>query len=93
MAQNILDTDIQFLPGVGPKRADLIKKELGVSTIGELLKLYPNRYIDRSTFFRISDVRAEMAYIQVKAKVIRTVEIGTDDFWLILDICHFSRDS
>lgn len=72
MAQNILDTDIQFLPGVGPKRADLIKKELGVSTIGELLKLYPNRYIDRSTFFRISDVRAEMAYIQVKAKVIRT---------------------
>lgn len=72
MAQNILDTDIQFLPGVGPKRSELIKKELGVCSIGEMLRLYPNRYIDRSSFFRIADVRAEMAYIQIRAKVIRT---------------------
>lgn len=72
MAQNILDTDIQFLPGVGPKRSELIKKELGVSNIGEMLRLYPNRYIDRSNFFRIADVRAEAAYIQIRATVLRT---------------------
>ena len=43
MAQNGLDTDIQFLPGVGPKRASLLKKELAVETVGQLLRLYPFR--------------------------------------------------
>ena len=71
MAQNGLDMDIQFLPGVGPKRAALLKKELAVGTVGELLKLYPFRYIDRSSFVRIAEVRPDMAYIQIKAKVVR----------------------
>ena len=71
MAQNGLDMDIQFLPGVGPKRAALLKKELAVGTIGELLKLYPFRYIDRSSFIRIPDIRPDMAYIQIRAKVLR----------------------
>ena len=71
MAQNGLDTDIQFLPGVGPKRAVLLKKELAVGTIGELLKLYPFRYIDRSSFVRIAEARPDMAYIQIRAKVLR----------------------
>ena len=71
MAQNGSDMDIQFLPGVGPKRADLLKKELGVETVGDLLRLYPFRYIDRSSFVRIADARPDMAYIQIKAKVSR----------------------
>ena len=71
MAQNGSDMDIQFLPGVGPKRADLLKKELGVETVGDLLRLYPFRYIDRSSFVRIADVRPDMAYIQIRAKVLR----------------------
>ena len=71
MAQNGLDMDIQFLPGVGPKRAALLKKELAVGTLGELLRLYPFRYIDRSSFVRIAEVRPDMAYIQIKAKVLR----------------------
>ena len=71
MAQNGLDTDIQFLPGVGPKRAALMKKELAVGTVGELLKLYPFRYIDRSSFVRIAEVRPDMAYIQIRARVTR----------------------
>ena len=71
MAQNGLDMDIQFLPGVGPKRAALLKKELAVGTIGELLRLYPFRYIDRSSFVRIAEVRPDMAYIQIRAKVLR----------------------
>ncbi len=66
-----LDMDIQFLPGVGPKRAALLKKELAVETIGDLLKLYPFRYIDRSSFVRICDIRPDMAYIQLRAKILR----------------------
>ena len=71
MAQNGLDTDIQFLPGVGPKRASLLKKELAVETVGQLLRLYPFRYIDRSSFMRICDLRPDMAYIQIRAVVLR----------------------
>ena len=71
MAQNGLDMDIQFLPGVGPKRAALLKKELAVGTIGELLRLYPFRYIDRSSYVRICDIRPDMAYIQIRARVLR----------------------
>lgn len=62
--------DIQYLPGVGPKRAALLRKELGVNSVGDLLRLYPFRYIDRSTFHRITDLRPDMAYIQIKATVI-----------------------
>ena len=69
MAQNGLDTDIQFLPGVGPKRAELLRKELSVSTIGELIRLYPFRYIDKSSFVRIADARSDMAYVQIRARV------------------------
>ena len=72
MAQNGLDTDIQFLPGVGPKRASLLKKELAVETVGQLLRLYPFRYIDRSSFVRICDIRPDMAYIQIRAVVLRS---------------------
>ncbi len=72
MAQNTTETDIQFLPGVGPKRAELISKELGINTIGELLRLYPFRYIDKSSFVRIADARPDMAYVQIRARVIRT---------------------
>lgn len=71
MAQNGLDMDIQFLPGVGPKRAALIRKELEIGTIGEMIRLYPFRYIDKSSFMRIADARPDMAYIQIRARVLR----------------------
>ena len=77
MAHDGLNTDIQFLPGVGPKRAELISKELGISTVGELLRLYPFRHIDKSTFIRIADARPDMAYIQIKAKVMRVDLYGS----------------
>lgn len=72
MAQYGLDMDIQFLPGVGPKRAELFTKELGISTVGELIRFYPFRYIDRTSFTRIADARPDMAYIQIRARVLRT---------------------
>lgn len=72
MAQRTTDIDIQFLPGVGPKRAALLKKELAVETVSQLLRLYPFRYIDRSSFVRIADVRPDMAYVQIRATVLRS---------------------
>ena len=71
MAHGNLNMEIQFLPGVGPKRAELLHKELGISTLEDLLRLYPFRYIDKSSFTRICDARPDMAYIQIRAKVLR----------------------
>ena len=68
--------EIQFLPGVGPKRAELLTKELGVATVGDLLRLYPFRYIDKSSIVRIADARPDMAYLQVRAKVLRVELFG-----------------
>ena len=68
--------EIQFLPGVGPKRADLLSKELGVSTVGDLLRFYPFRYIDKSSIVRIADARPDMAYLQLRAKVSRVELYG-----------------
>ena len=65
-----LDTNIQFLPGVGPKRAELLNKELGISTLSELIHLYPFRYVDRSRITPIAEINSGLAYIQIKARVI-----------------------
>ena len=71
MAQGNLNMEIQFLPGVGPKRASLLQKELGIKTLEDLLRLYPFRYIDKTSFTRICDARPDMAYVQIRAKVLR----------------------
>ena len=71
-----LDTDIMYLKGVGPKRADLLKKELGVSTLGELIRLYPFRYIDRSTIQPIASSSQNLAYIQILGKVVSRTLLG-----------------
>ena len=76
MAQGNLNMEIQFMPGVGPKRANLMQKELNVKTIEDLLRLYPFRYIDKSSFTRICDARPDMAYIQIRAKVLRVDLFG-----------------
>ena len=63
------NSSIQFLPGVGPRRASLLQKELGVETISDLIHLYPFRYIDRSRYTLIADVHPDLAWVQVKARV------------------------
>lgn len=77
MAQG-LEMEIQFLPGVGPKRAELLRKELAVETVGDLLRLYPFRYIDKSSIVRICDARPDMAYLQVRARILRVDLYGTN---------------
>lgn len=74
-----LQTEIKYLKGVGPKRAELIERELGVRTVDDLIHLYPFRYIDRSTFVRICDIRPDLAYIQVVATVTRRTLIGAKE--------------
>ena len=74
-----LDMEIQFLPGVGPKRAELLRKELAVETVGDLLRLYPFRYIDKSSIIRICDARPDMAYLQVRARVTRVELYGSNE--------------
>ncbi|MBQ9184424.1 MAG: ATP-dependent DNA helicase RecG [Bacteroidales bacterium] len=70
MIKKALDTEIQFLPGVGPKRASLLARELGVSTIGDLIKIYPFRHIDRSTVTPIAEVVPDSASVQVTGEVV-----------------------
>lgn len=74
---NILDSDIKFLPGVGPKKAELLSKELGISTFRDLLHFFPFRYVDRSRIYSISELHASMAYIQVRGKITSVTEAGT----------------
>ncbi len=70
MLRNKLDTEVQYLPGVGPKRAALLRSELEVATVGDLLHVYPFRYVDRSSIQRIADVRSENAYVQILGTVV-----------------------
>lgn len=65
-----LDTDIQYLPGVGPKRAALLRSELEVSTVGDLIRIYPFRYVDRTAIHAIADIVPDMAYVQILARVV-----------------------
>ena len=76
MAQGNLNMEIQFLPGVGPKRASLLQKELGIKTLEDLLRLYPFRYIDKTSFTRMCDARPDMAYVQIRARVLRVDLFG-----------------
>ena len=67
--KNKLETDVQFLPGVGPRRASLLRSELEVATIGDLLHLFPFRYIDRSSIQKIADIRSTGSYVQILGEV------------------------
>jgi len=70
-----LNTSIAYLKGVGPSRADLLKSELGIFTAEDLLNFFPNRYIDRTQFFKINQLQQNSAEIQIVGKItnIKTV--------------------
>lgn len=67
----ILETEIKFLSGIGPKRAEILKKELGISTFKDMLYTFPYRYIDRTKFYKITEITEDLPYIQFKGKIIR----------------------
>ena len=65
----ILESDIKFLQGVGPKRAALLEKELGISTFRDMLYTFPFRYIDRTRFYSIREIDSSSAYIQLRGSI------------------------
>ena len=67
----VVEQDIKYLPGVGPRRAELLSKELGVKTFGDLLYTFPFRYIDRTKFYTVREVNADLPYIQLRGKITR----------------------
>lgn len=77
MSSNGLATEIQYLPGIGPKRAQLIKLELGLETVGDLLHFYPYRYADRGVIHKIADLEPTQAQVQILAKVTRVTLFGS----------------
>lgn len=65
----ILQTDITFVPGIGPKRAEILNKEADIFTLGDLLRYFPYRYIDRTRMFYVHEIDNSMVYIQLKGKI------------------------
>jgi ATP-dependent DNA helicase RecG len=70
------DTPIEYLKGVGPLRAESLKKELGIFTCGDLLYYFPFRYIDRSKFYKTTELTSDLPYVQLKGKVISLKELA-----------------
>ncbi len=66
---DISNTDIKYLPGVGPKKAEILNKEIDVFSVEDLLHYYPYKYIDRSRIYYIHEVDGNMPYIQLKGRI------------------------
>ncbi len=73
---SLLQTPIEFLKGVGPNRGALLRKEIGIDKYEDLLQFYPNRYIDRTRYYKINELRESAAEVQLIGKIIhlKTVE-------------------
>jgi len=83
--------DVKYLPGVGPARAALLKGELQISTLQDLLYFFPYKYIDRSRIFQIKEVDGTMPYIQLKGKILSFEQIGEGRRQRL--VAHFSDGS
>ncbi len=76
MNASFLQTPIAYLKGVGPNRAESLQSELGIATYQDLLNLFPNRYIDKTQYYKISQLQRSNADVQLIGRIIniRTVE-------------------
>jgi len=85
MQQNLLETQIEYLKGVGPNRGTLLRKELGIHKYGHLLNFFPNRYIDRTRYYKINELQNNIAEVQIIGKIInvKTVEFGKNQKRLV----------
>ncbi|PZR18179.1 MAG: ATP-dependent DNA helicase RecG [Flavobacterium psychrophilum] len=73
---NLLETPIEYLKGVGPARGELLRKELGIHKYGDLINLFPNRYIDRTRYYKIHELLNSNSEVQVVGKVINLKSVG-----------------
>jgi len=76
MNANLMQTPIDYLKGVGPNRADLLRKELGIHTYQDFINFFPNRYLDKTRFYKINELQQNSSEVQVTGKIInlKTVE-------------------
>ena len=73
---SILDQDIMYLPGMGPRRKDIFNKELDIHTWGDLLEYYPYKYVDRSRIYTIDELRGDMPFVQIKGRILSYEEFA-----------------
>jgi len=75
---NLLQTPIEYLKGVGPQRGELLRKEVGIHKYSDLINFFPNRYIDRTRYYKINELNNTIAEVQIIGKIIniKTVEFG-----------------
>ena len=78
MSTAFFETPIEYLKGVGPKRADLLKKELKIFTFYDLLTFFPFRYVDKSKFYNINQINNDFTYVQLCGKIISIDTIGSN---------------
>ena len=71
-----LQTPIDYLKGVGPNRADLLRKELGIHTYQDLINLFPNRYLDRTQYYKINQLQPNASEVQIVGKIIKFEEVA-----------------
>ena len=78
MSINLLQTPIEYLKGVGPQRGELLRKEVGIHKYEDLINFFPNRYIDRTRYYKINELQNTVAEVQIIGKIIniKTVEFG-----------------
>ena len=78
MSNNLLQTPIEYLKSVGPQRGELLRKELGIHRYEDLVNFFPNRYIDRTRYYKINELQKNDSEVQIIGKIIniKTVEFG-----------------
>ena len=67
---DILKQDIMYVSGVGPTKKQILNKELGIKTIGDMLEYYPYKYVDRSHVYSISSLTQDMSFVQIKGRIL-----------------------
>src|SRR5699024_9551591 len=71
-----LQTPVEYLKGVGPNRGKLLRDELNISTFQDMLNLFPNRYIDRTGYYKIRDLQPNSAEVQIVGKITHLKTVG-----------------
>ncbi len=72
----LLDQDIMYLPGMGPRRKEIFNKELNIHTWGDLLEYYPYKYVDRSHIYTINELQGDMPYVQLRGHILSFEEFS-----------------
>ncbi len=73
---SFLNTPIEYLKSVGPSKADLLKKELYIFKYNDLLTYFPFRYVDRTKFYNVKEIHADLAYVQLRGKIVHCEMVG-----------------